>query len=141
MSLVELGFRAGLYDFRPKPTNRLRPFPFGKSGSGEFANCSLCGTEASISLSFSSGPVCSSFSAEARSFAGLVSTNKFAISLIFSSLTLALSSSPFLLLHLSFYLNFSGRSGRKRLLFPSVLLGYNGSPNTRFSRETPRLMS
>ena len=39
------------------------PFCFGKGGSGVFANCSLCGTEAT--LSFSAGPVCSSFCAEA----------------------------------------------------------------------------
>ena len=39
------------------------PFPFGKGGSGVLANCSLCGTEAT--LSFSAGPVYSSFSAEA----------------------------------------------------------------------------
>ena len=39
------------------------PFPFGKGGSGVLANCSLCGTEAT--LSFSAGPVCFSFSAEA----------------------------------------------------------------------------
>ena len=39
------------------------PFLFGKGGSGVLANCSLCGTEAT--LSFSAGPVCSSFSAEA----------------------------------------------------------------------------
>ena len=39
------------------------PFPFGKGGSGVLANCSLCGTEAT--LSFSAGPVCSSFSSEA----------------------------------------------------------------------------
>ena len=39
------------------------PFLFGKSGSSFFANCSLYGTEAT--LSFSAGPVCSSFSAEA----------------------------------------------------------------------------
>ena len=39
------------------------PFPFGKGGSGVLANCSLCGTEAT--LSFSAGPSCSSFSAEA----------------------------------------------------------------------------
>ena len=38
-------------------------FPFGKDGSGVLANCSLCGTEAS--LSFSAGPICSNFSAEA----------------------------------------------------------------------------
>ena len=39
------------------------PFRFGKGGSGVLANCSLCGTEAT--LSFLAGPVCSSFSAEA----------------------------------------------------------------------------
>ena len=39
------------------------PLPFGKGGSGVLANCSLCGTEAT--LSFSAGLVCSSFSAEA----------------------------------------------------------------------------
>ena len=39
------------------------PFPFDKGGSSFLANCSLCGTEAT--LSFSAGPVCSSFSAEA----------------------------------------------------------------------------
>ena len=38
-------------------------FPFGTGGSGVLANCSLCGTEAT--LSFSAGPVWSSFSAEA----------------------------------------------------------------------------
>ena len=35
------------------------PFPFGKGGSGVLANCSRCGTEAT--LSYSAGPVCSSF--------------------------------------------------------------------------------
>ena len=39
------------------------PFPLGKGGSGVLANCSLCDTEAT--LFFSTGPVCSSFSAEA----------------------------------------------------------------------------
>ena len=39
------------------------PFPFGKGGSGVLANCFLGGTEAT--LSFSAGPVCSSFSTEA----------------------------------------------------------------------------
>ena len=38
-------------------------FPLGKGGSVVLANCSLCGTEAT--LSFSAGLVCSSFSAEA----------------------------------------------------------------------------
>ena len=44
-------------------TDSFVPFPFGKGGSGVPANCSLCGTEAT--LSFLVGPVCSSFSAEA----------------------------------------------------------------------------
>ena len=75
-------------------------------------------------------------------FAGLGSTIKSAISLLFAScLTLVLSSSPCSLLHLSFYLKLSVRSGRNCLLSPLVLSGYNGSPNTRFSRGTTRLMS
>ena len=44
-------------------TDGFVPFLFGKGGSGVLANCSLYGTEAT--LSFSAGPVCSSFSAEA----------------------------------------------------------------------------
>ena len=120
------------------------PFPFGKGGSGVLANCFLCGTEAT--LSFSAGPVCSSFSAEAcailHALAGLGSTNKSAIFLLFSYfLTLVLSSPPCPLLHLSSYLKLCGRSGRNCLLSPSVLLDYNGSPDTRFYRETTRLMS
>ena len=39
------------------------PFALGKGGSGVFADCSLCNTQEL--LSFSAGPVCSSFSAEA----------------------------------------------------------------------------
>ena len=39
------------------------PYPFCKGGSGVLANCSVCGTEAT--LSFSAGSVCLSFSAEA----------------------------------------------------------------------------
>ena len=75
-------------------------------------------------------------------FAGLGSTNKSAIFLLFSyCLTLVLSSSPCPLLPLSFFLKLCGRSGRNCLLSPSVLLDYNGSPDTRFSRGTTRLMS
>ena len=44
-------------------TDGFVPFPFGKGGSGVLADCSFCGTEAT--LSFSAGPVCSSFFAEA----------------------------------------------------------------------------
>ena len=74
-------------------------------------------------------------------FAGLGSTNKSAISLLFYYLALVLSSPPCPLLHLSSYLKLSGRSGRDCLLSPPVLSGYNGSPDTRFSRATTRLMS
>ena len=75
-------------------------------------------------------------------FAGLGSTNKSAISLIFSyCLTLVLSSPPCPLPHLSSYLKLCGRSGRNCFLSPSVLSGYNGSPNTRFSLGTTRLMN
>ena len=75
-------------------------------------------------------------------FAGLGSTNKSATSLLFSFyLTLVLSSPPCPLLHLSFCLSLSGTSGRNCLLSLPVLLGYNGSLDTRFSRGTMRLMS
>ena len=75
-------------------------------------------------------------------FSGLGNTKKSAISLLFSShLTLALSSPPCPLLHLSSYLKLCGRSGRNCVLSPPVLSGYNGSPDTRFSRGTTRLMS
>ena len=75
-------------------------------------------------------------------FAGLGSTIKSAISLLFFSyLTLVLSSPPCPLLHLSIYLKLCGRSGRNCLLYPPVLSNYNWSPNTRFSRGTTQLMS
>ena len=75
-------------------------------------------------------------------FAGLGNTIKFAISLLFSYyLTLVLFSPPCPLLHLSSHLKLCGRSGRNCLLSPSVLSGYNGSPDTRFSRRTTRLMN
>ena len=75
-------------------------------------------------------------------FAGLGSTIKSAIFLLFSYyLTLVLSSPPCPLLHLSFHLKFCARSGRNCLLSPPVLSGYNGSLNTRFSRGMTRLTS
>ena len=73
-------------------------------------------------------------------FAGLGSTNKSAISLLFS-LTLALSSPPSTLIHLSFYLNLSRRSGRNRLLFTTVLSSYNGTLETHFFQGTTWLIS
>ena len=75
-------------------------------------------------------------------FAGLGSTSKSAISLLFFSyLTLALFSPPCPLLHLSFYLNLSVRSNSNCLFCPPVLSGYNGSSDTRFSRGTTGVMS
>ena len=74
-------------------------------------------------------------------FVGLGSTNKSAIYLLFSYLTLALSSPPCPLLDLSSYLKLCGRSGRNCLPSPPVQLGYNGSSDIRFSRETMRLMT
>ena len=118
------------------------PFPFGKGGPGVDANCYLCGTEATFS--FSAGSVQVSLLKPApfcTLFTDIGSTNKSATSLLFSYLTLVLFSPHYPLLHLSFYLKFCGRSGWNCLLSPHVLLGYNESPDTRFSRETMRLMS
>ena len=73
-------------------------------------------------------------------FAGLSSTNNSAF-FLFYYLTLVLSSPPCPLLHLAFYLKLCGRSDRNGLVSPPVLSGYNGSPDTRFSRRTTRMMS
>ena len=118
--------------------------PFGKDGSGVLTNCSLCGTEAT--LSFSAGPVCSSFLLKLAPFctlfAGFGSTNKSAISLLFFYyLTLVLFSPLCPLLHFSSYLKLCGRSGRNCLLSSSILSDYNGSPDTRFFLGTTRLIS
>ena len=73
--------------------------------------------------------------------ADLGSTNNSTISLLFTYyLTLVLSSPPCRLLHFSSYLKLCDRSGKNYLLSPA-LSDYNGSPNTRFSRSTTRLMS
>ena len=73
--------------------------------------------------------------------AGLGSTNKSAISLLFSYLTLTLSSPPYPFLHLSSYLKLCGKCDRNCLLSPPVLSGYNGSLDTCFFRRTTRLVS
>ena len=74
-------------------------------------------------------------------FAGLGSTNKSAISLLLSYYLTLVLSSPSCPLHLSFYFKLCGRSGRSCLLSPPVLLDYNGSPDTSFSRGATQLMS
>ena len=45
------------------------------------------------------------------------------------------------LLHVSFFLNFSGTCGKNCHCSPPLLSGYNGSPDTHFFRETTRSMS
>ena len=121
-------------------TDSSVPFLFGKGGSGVLANWSLCGTNAT--LSFPAGPVYSSFSAEACVILHALcwSRQHQQVCHFSSYLTLVLSSPP-CLLHLSCYLKLCGRSGRNCFLFPSVLSGYNGSPDTRFCRKATRLMS
>ena len=121
------------------------PFPFGKGGSGVLANCSLCSTEAT--LSFSAGPVCSSFSAKACAILHALCWSRqhqqvchFSFLLLLSdsrSVLAALFSPPSFLI----YLKLCGRSGRNCLLSHPVLLDYNESPDTRFSRGTTRPMS
>ena len=73
-------------------------------------------------------------------YVGLGSTNKSVVSLLFSYVTFALSSPPCPLLHLFFFLKLCGRS-RRNYFLSSVLSGYNGSPDTRFSWRTIRLIS
>ena len=114
-------------------------FPFGKGGSGVLANCSLCGTEAT--LSFSAGPVCSSFSAEACAILhALCWSRQHQQVCDFSSVLLLSDSFCSRRPVLSCYLKLCGRSGRNCLHSP-VLSSYNGSPDTHFYRETTRLMS
>ena len=122
------------YDFVLR-TDGSVPFRFGKDGSSLLANC-LC---VALRLLFpfqlaqyvkvfllSSTPFC-------KLFSGLGSTNMSATSLLFSSYqTLVLSSPPYPLLYLPFYLKLSGRNC---LISPPVLSRYNGSPDNRFSRE------
>ena len=102
------------------------PFPFGKGSFSILANCSLCVTEAA--LSFSVGPVCSSFSGEARTILHALcwSWQHQQVCHFSSYLTLVLSLPPCSLLHLSFYLKLCGRSGRtvfSFLLFYQATMG------------------
>ena len=102
------------------------PFPVGKGGFSVLANYSLCGTEATIS--FYAGSVCSSFLTEACAIQQLFSWSRqhqlvCHYSSLSSSPTLALFLPLCLLLHLSFYLKLSGRSGRKRLFYYQATMG------------------
>ena len=98
------------------------------------ANCSHCGTEAT--LFFSAGPVCSSFFAEACAIMQAICWSRQHQQACHFSSTIGLSFCP--LPPSFFYVNLFDRN----YLFSSpVLSGYNGSPDTRFSRGTTRLMS
>ena len=72
--------------------------------------------------------------------AGLGSTNKSVISLLLPILLWLCPHHPLLSSIFLFVFNLSGTFGRNSLLSP-ILSGYNGSPDTRFSRGTTRLMS
>ena len=114
------------------------PFCFGKGGSGVLVNCCLCGTK--VTLSFSAGPVCSSFFAEACAILQtlLISGAPTSLPLFFSSPPNSPVFLPPCPLHLFFCLNLSGRNC---VLSSPILSGYNGSPDTRFPLGTMRLMS
>ena len=105
----------------------------------------LCGSEAT--LSFSAGPVYSSFSTEACAILQALRWSRqhqqvclfsFLLFLFDSRSVLAtLSSAPSFLLPQTLW----QISGINCLLFPPVLQGYNGSPDTCLFRGTTRLIS
>ena len=120
------------------------PFPFDKGGSGVLANCSLCGTE--VTLSYSAGPVCSSFSTEACAILHALCWSRQHHKVCHFSFFLFLSDSRSVLATLSspppFLLSQTLWQIWQELFFsPPALSDYNGSPDTRFSWETTQLMS
>ena len=103
------------------------PFSFGKGGSGVLTNCSLSCTE--TTFSFSAGPVCSSFSAEACAILHALCWSRQHQQVCHLSSLLLLSDSRSVLATLSLssifslYLKPCGRSGRNCLLsFCSIRL-------------------
>ena len=102
------------------------------------ANCSLCGAEAT--LSFSANLVSSSFFAETWTILQALCCFRqhqqvchFSFHVPLSDSCSVLAACP--LLHLSFHLNLSGRTG---LFFPPVLSDNSGSPE--LARRGPLLM-
>ena len=120
-------------------TDGFVSFPFGKGGSGVLANCSLRGTKAT--LSFSAGPVCSSFSAEACAILHALCWSRQHQQVCHFCSLLLLSDSRSVLSSTFPVISNSCRSGRNCLLSPPVLSDHNGSPDTRFSWGMTRLMS
>ena len=88
------------------------PFLFDNGGSGVLANCSLCGTEATLFFQQAqyAQVILLKPAPLSKLFAGLGSINKSATFLLFSHLILVLSSSSCSLLCLSCYLNLSGKN-------------------------------
>ena len=116
------------------------PFPSAKDDSGVLVHCFLCDTKATHS--FSAGPDCSSFSAEACATLHVLCWFWQHHEVChFSYLTFVLSSPHCLLFHFSFYLKLFGRLGRNCFFSPPVLSDYNGSPDTHFSQRIMLLMS
>ena len=112
------------------------PFSFGKGGSGVVANCSLCGTEAT--LSFLAGPVCSSFSPEACPIlhALLVSAASTSLLLLLLSDTCSVFSSIFLFISIS-VADLAGTVFSFLLFYQTTM----GSRTLASPRGTTRLMS
>ena len=116
-------------------TNGSVPFPFGKGGSSVPANCFLAlrplfpfrHTQYAQVFPLKPSPFCTLF-------AGLGSTSKSATPLLLlsESRSVLFSIFPFTAISLT---------DLQELTSPPVLSGYNGSPNTRFSQGTTRLMS
>ena len=98
------------------------PFPFGKNVYGILDNCSLCGTEATFS--FWQTQFAQAFPPKLAPFCKLFAvpgnTNKSAIFVL---------------------LLFDYHHPVPSLFFSPVLLSYNGSPVTRFSWRTKRMMN
>ena len=116
------------------------PFPFSKGGSGVLAICSFCGTEATFS--FSVGPVCSSFSAEACAILHALCWFQQHQQVCHLSSLILLSDSRSFLVTLSSprFFHLPQTLWQICLLFSPVLSGYNESLNICFSRGTTQVM-
>ena len=115
-------------------------FPFDNRSSGVLANCSLCGTEATLSLS--AGPVYSSFSAEACAIKQALCWSwqhqqvcHFSFLLLSDSrsVLIIMFSPPSFLLPQSFWQELSS--------FSSCSIRLQWVPGHFFCRETAQLMS
>ena len=102
--------------------------------------CQLLSQCTKATLFFSTGPVCSSFSAEACTILHAFCWSWQHQQVCHFSSAICLLLCPRLSV-ISSILPFTLISGRNCLLSPPVLSSYNGSPDTCFSSATTRLMS